>query len=263
MLNIENLNYLRNSLMAERARLSASLAEAPHAHLVGRKRSADHYQIYIRDDSGVVKDVYVNNSLKPEASRIAHYMFVKEKIHDLDNQINALDMVIDAFSGSPTYDALLQKYPWMQSLLAKPKSNEERLAEWKMAEYTRNMDHPENLKHTTVIPGLSARSKSEADIISRLEHFDVPYRYDVVLDFNGARINMDFICINVGTGKMWYWDHRGMMDNSSYIEKTLYCERILLHANIVEGINLIITSETADHPLNIQEIDEKIQFYLL
>lgn len=267
MFNVENLTYLRNSLLAEREKLQEILSNPPGAHLIGRKRKNGSYQVYIHYDadnsSNLEKDIYVNKSLIPKAAQIAQYTMAKLKFNELNTKLKFLDAFRNVFEKTSSFNIYLQKHPWMRQFLDIPTNDREKLLLWKNRNYVRNWDYPERIKQPTIVPGLLVRSKSEADIVSRFEYFGVPYHYDVISYFNGVRVNIDFVCLNVTTGKTWYWDHRGMLDNPSYIEKTLFCERQFLNAGIIQGINLIVTSETSDYPLSMLEIDAMIQHYLL
>lgn len=49
---------------------------------------------------------------------------------------------------------------------------------WVSSEYQSNTGWQENLKYSTA-SGIAMRSKSERDIASRLEHYGVPYRYEM------------------------------------------------------------------------------------
>ena len=120
---------------------------------------------------------------------------------------------------------------------------------WKQTPYNRNMKYPDQLKFTTVVTDLLVRSKAEADIISRLEYYGVPYHYEEIQKIDNIPIAMDFTCLNLSTRQKIYWDHRGMLDNEAYIQKTLKCDAIFLNAGIVPWINLIVTTETKECPL--------------
>ncbi|MCQ2512431.1 MAG: hypothetical protein MJ092_03490 [Lachnospiraceae bacterium] len=267
MFNIENYTYLLNNLIAEKAKLQEAINDAPDASLTCKTRKNGKQELYIRWHAGSPqfssKSIYVNQSLVPLARQIAEGMYARAKIGKVNKVIKGLSYLIDVYGNTAPEDLLLQKRPWLYSMMPNALDNNEKMRKWKLAEYERTFEHPENIIHETCVPGLLVRSKSEADIVSRLEHFGVPYHYDEFQTFNGVRLSIDFICINVQTGKKWCWDHRGMLDNPSYIEKTLFRERIFLNAGIIHGINLIITSETSAHPLSIPTIDEEIRRYLL
>ena len=150
-----------------------------------------------------------------------------------------------------------------KKILEEVSLNDHELLDWKNAEYNKSMKYPEKLIYTTVVPTLKVRSKSEADIVSRMEYYGVPYHYEELVLINNAYYAMDFTCRNIRTKQTWYWDHRGMMDNPDYIRKVISCENAYLSEGIIQGINLIVTTETKDNPLDLQWVDELIQFYLL
>lgn len=264
MLHIDNLSYLRTTLLAEKNKLTKDLGDPPAKTLFGRIRRNGTYQLYFRDYSAQnSKEIYVNSDRRQEAVQIAKFMATQEKINDLNIQIEAIDSFLEAFSSATSFDTLARNHPWILKLLDTTDDVPDKLQQWKTMDYERNWNYPENLKYRTVVPDLVVRSKSESDIVSRLENFDVPYHYDEVININGTRINMDFVCLNVNSGQKWYWDHRGMMSNPSYIEKALFCEKVYLNAGIIPGVNLILTNETSSHPLQIPDIDEMIRYYLL
>lgn len=267
MLNLNNLVFYRTSLLSEQKRLTKTASLISNKYLVSRKREGKKAEIYIRE-KGVTslqptKEIYVNKKLLPEASLIAQCTMAKLRLNDIDHMTKLLDKMILLLSKPSSHDAYLTAHPWIKSLLPEILSDNEKLLKWKAEKYERNLEHPESLIYPTVVPELFVRSKSESAIVARLEHYGVPYHYDEVKYINGTRISIDFVCINISTGKKWYWDHRGMLDNSAYIEKTLFCERLFLQSGIIQGINLIVTSETSSHPLDIQHVDQLIQFYLL
>ncbi|MCQ2530951.1 MAG: hypothetical protein MJ086_06820 [Lachnospiraceae bacterium] len=267
MLNLKNLTYYCNSLKSEREQLLQTPGLDSDDYLVSRKRANGKTSIFIRKknpkDISLKKDTYVNKELLPEARIIARVMLAKKQLADIDMKIKVLDNLIRLLHRPSSADSYLQCHPWLQELLPQALSNGEKLLTWKNEPYERNMKYSENIICPTVVPNLFTRSKSEAAIISRFEHFGIPYHYDEIRYFNGTPLAIDFVCINVSTGKQWYWDHRGMLDDKSYIEKTLYCEGVLLNAGIISGINLIVTAETSAHPLDMQEVDEMIHYYLL
>ena len=197
------------------------------------------------------------------AYRIASKMLAQKRCDHLAREKEMILKLLAFNEQEPVADKYLKKHPGIGKLLSDNNVKSDVLANWKKQAYPRNMNHPESLKYTTVVPGLLVRSKAEADILSRLEYYCIPYHYDELINTPGDKLAMDFICRNIITGDYWYWDHRGMLDKYDYIRKILYCDEQYYQANIFPWINLIITSETKDHPLNIQWVDHLIRFYLM
>ncbi len=266
MFNVENLSFYLSSLENQKSKLESFVVSAPAGYLKCRNCRNRKPAIYIVNDfaaPGIPKEQYVNKKTKEKAVRILKKMLAKLLVKELDQKINLLRQLLNMLTTSSPSDQFLLDHPEFASMLPDFLSDNEKLLQWKNQAYERNFDYPEQIKCPTIIPGLKVRSKSEADIIARLEHYGVPYHYDVVEYINGVRLTIDLVCLNVSTGKEWFWDHRGMMDNPSYIKKTLYCEQTYFNAGYLPGVNMIVTYETRDHPLDIQEVDDFIKLYLL
>ena len=71
----------------------------------------------------------------------------------------------------------------------------------------------------------------------------------------------DFTIKHPRTGKIYYWEHFGMMDDEEYIKKA--CSKLQVYAlnGIVPSVNLIMTFETSENPLGAEEVMELIEKY--
>ncbi|MBR3402930.1 MAG: hypothetical protein IKG67_11915 [Parasporobacterium sp.] len=265
--NLRNLTFRLQQLDLEIEDCRQQLALAPEGAVFSRRISEDTYRYFkrVRFSDGSEKELYLGKKARSEAVALARKMFTEKHLQDLLQEKKLLRSILTYQNTEPAADTFLKSHPGIGKLLAENQENKlsaESLC-WKTMPYDRNPNHPEQLKYPTIMPGLLVRSKAEADIVSRLEYFGVPYHYDEVMNFNGIKIAMDFLCLNITTGNIWYWDHRGMLDRPDYIRKTLYCENIFLNAGIIPGINMIVTTETLDHPLDLQWVDQLIQHFLL
>ena len=213
---------------------------------------------------GTRVEKYVNRQEMPEAINIARRMYAQKQLEDLKCQKHFLENIIKYQTHESAGDRFLAAHPGINSLISSgmPPQNDW-AAQWKKQPYPRNMQYPDKLIYSTVVPDLKVRSKSEADIVACFELYKVPYHYEELTDFNGTTLATDFTCLNVKSGNIWYWDHRGMMDDPSYINKTLYCDSVYLKAGVIPFINLIITTETKEHPLDIQWVKRLIEYYLI
>ena len=101
------------------------------------------------------------------------------------------------------------------------------------------------------------RSKSEVIIANLLyrPRKDLDYRYERPLKLrakNGEEINIhpDFTIINKHTGRIYYYEHAGKMDDPKYA--TDFVKKMELYAanNIWQGEELLVTYEAAGAPLS-------------
>ena len=265
MINILNLIDRSKALEMEINELEYTIANAPEGILISRKKGTDYY--YTKKSilpDGKKKEHPFNKDTMPEAIKMAAKMSAERNLPSLKKEKKFIDSIIQFYNRQSGTNPEKGLHPGIQKLLAsRPLLKSEDADVWKHADYIKSNNHPENLIYTTVVPGLKVRSKSEADILARLEHYGVPYHYEEMHFFANESIAIDFTCMNVNTKKIIYWDHRGRMDDLGYVNKTLYCEEQFYKAGIIPWVNMIVTTETKTHPLDIQWVDTIIRHYLL
>ena len=130
------------------------------------------------------------------------------------------------------------------------------------ADYSRNPLHPEMLKFES-ISGNTLRSKSELIIDQLLFVYQIPYRYECKLAIGDVTLYPDFTIIHPKTGKMFYWEHFGMMDNQKYSQKAFSKLEIYCENGIIPSINLITTFEATDFPLDAVKVENIIKQYFV
>ena len=266
MANLSTLMKRREDLQKEILQLQRFISSSPPGRLISRKTegSGFSYSQKIVLPNGRNHEVYLGKQDQKLASAIAGRMIAEKRLMDLQQELKMLDASIAYLQKESNEQQFRKKHPGLCHLLANfPASISEQAAEWKNVPYNRNQKYPESLKYPTIIPGLIVRSKSEASIVACLERNHVPYHYDEIETISGQELAIDFICRNVRTNQKWYWDHRGMLDSEDYIRKTLYTDSLFYQAGIIQGINLIVTCETRDCPLDPQWVEALIQHFLL
>lgn len=111
------------------------------------------------------------------------------------------------------------------------------------------------------------RSKSEMIIADELYRYEIPYRYEMPLmleDWGKSVIfRPDFTVMNQKSGKIYIWEHLGMMDNPEYIEKNIKKLDIYEKNGFLLGENLLLSHETSKTPLSRIVLDSYIECYLL
>ena len=78
--------------------------------------------------------------------------------------------------------------------------------------------YEKNLKMTDA-SGTKMRSYGELMISSRLEFYGIPYRYEERIDHPGVNRVPDFTIRRPRDGKIFYWEHFGMIDNPNYYQE--------------------------------------------
>ena len=258
-LSIDNLNK-------EIAYFQELINNAPKGHLVCRKATLGNFRYSVK---GILEDrnkeQYLPKVNINYARGLALREYARRRVADAKTQVNGLKAQIRMRTGSRAADEYLINHPGA-AVLIEPMIRKRcgQLEEWKNAPYQRSRDFPEDLIYPTIVPDLLVRSKAEADILSRFEYFGVPYHYEEELRKGYEVIYPDFTCRNIQTGETFYWEHQGKWDDEGYVSRRVNKRNeVYCRMGIYPGVNLIISTETEHHPLDIQWVDQLIKYFLL
>ena len=132
--------------------------------------------------------------------------------------------------------------------------------EWLASPYKHNEKYPEQLIHKTA-GGIYVRSKSESLIAFFLHMNGIPFRYECELQLGEITVYPDFTIMDPKTGKIYYWEHFGMIDDPSYARSAMTKIQSYIANRIYPTIQLIMTYETKMNPLDTESIEKTIQHY--
>lgn len=110
--------------------------------------------------------------------------------------------------------------------------------------------------------GEYVRSKSELIIANMLYRDGIPYEYERPVMLKNKSIKYpDFTVLNTRTGKEYLFEHFGMMDDPEYRFKNLEKIKDYENSGYIQGINLIMSFETKDNPLDTEHIKKLIKAF--
>ena len=123
-----------------------------------------------------------------------------------------------------------------------------------------NMNHIDGLIYLTG-SGLRVRSKSERTITDALDQNKIIYRYEETLKLGNVIFHPDFTVYRPSDGKVFLWEHLGLMNQNEYRNKTI--EKLSLYARygFLPFDNMIFTFE--QDLLNPACIHSIIEVFLL
>ena len=187
-------------------------------------RNNKYYKWYYTDKG---KTKYIPKSERKLAEQLVKRKYLESRLRKFKQEEKRIDIYLKQYSLDEFSSYHVEEHPELQKLLSGvyvPLKQE--LDEWVNASYTNNPKEPQKLIHKT-IPGILVRSKSEALIINALFEHKIPFRYECLLHkyekpleltVHGRRVTFypDFTVMNSRTGRIYYLEHFGMMDNENY-----------------------------------------------
>lgn len=113
--------------------------------------------------------------------------------------------------------------------------------------------------------GEYVRSKSEKIIADELQSRGIPYKYECPIKLRGfdSCIYPDFTVLNKRTGKEYYWEHLGKMDDVDYYGNVQWRLDLYARNKIFIGDKLLLTYETGYHSISVPVIEYTIENYLI
>lgn len=254
----------RKQIQEELQSIDEQLATLPEGKLICTKVQQDsnvYYKWYHGDGH---KKKYISKSNWDLAQKLAVKKYLLRRIAELNKNYYATTLYLNHHASLPDQSIKsIIEHPEFSKLLApffKPTSQE--LYEWSIAPYPQNPSHPEALIHRSMANRL-LHSKSESIIDVLLYTNKIPFRYECELKLGETVVYPDFTIRHPQTGKLYYWEHFGMIDNPTY-SKNMY-SKLQLYNNhgIYQSVNLIVTYETKDNPMNIGLVNSIIEQYFL
>lgn len=258
---------LYNKILAEQKRLTeksrslqTTLNSLPDGKLVCT-RNSNRFKWYVSDGHSLK---YLPKSQRQHAEKLAQKKYLCSLLKDISHEQRALELYLQHHNQKVTHtDSFLRSNSGYFELLSpyfEPLSQE--LCIWMNRTYDKNPKHPEQLTHKS-ISGNLLRSKSEVLIDTLLYINRIPFRYECALHLGELTFYPDFTIRHPQTGQLYYWEHFGLMDDSSYSKNAFSKMQCYTSNGIIPSIHLITTFETKDHPLSSETIEKIISEFFL
>ncbi len=222
-----------------------------------------HYQYYTVD-----KD-YKNRKYVT----VKKIKYIKDLVQrDYDNEItktiNVLKNKLEQFLKEYDIQKIIDIYnslPSGKKCLVSPviKNDEQFVEEWRAEHPGGQNPYPEEGIYQTN-NGENVRSKTEKIIADTLEKYGIPYVYEPLIELNGFQdVYPDFLVLNVRTRKQYIWEHLGLVSDSDYATNNFVKLQKYENSGYIFERDMIITMESAQMPIKIKLIEEKIKECLL
>ncbi|MCQ2494447.1 MAG: hypothetical protein MJ104_07580 [Lachnospiraceae bacterium] len=220
--------------------------------------SKHYHYVYDKDSKREIKEIIPSKKLN-FAKDLALKQYLSYKLEDLSYIYSLLSKYVSRFSKHNfKAEKYLQKQHIRNLIISSLYGDD-----FNNFLSTDNPDsvsqlHTESLKFKSV-SGNILRSKSELLIDQALFHNNLLYKYEYPLTLNSITLHPDFSIIRQSDNKLIVWEHFGMMDNPAYAQNALQKMNLYIANGFIPNVNLIITYETSDHPLDNQQIDTSLR----
>ena len=240
--------------------LQRKLAKLPKGSLVCTKNRTYFKWYHLLEN----KLSYIPKKQRDFAQQLALKKYLSLQLKNYQNEKKAIDAYLKYRNPeTDSVDTYFSSHPEFQNLLSdmyKPLSQE--LLSWTNADFEKNTNHSDKLIQKT-ISGNIVRSKSEALIDTLLHVNQIPFRYECALHLDEITLFPDFTIRHPVTGKLYYWEHFGRMDDPAYVRNAYSKLQLFTTHGIIPSIHLITTFETQEYPLTSDIIEKIIQDYFL
>ncbi len=256
MITYENMQRRIEEINKELERIRKLEKKLPEGELRCSKNE-NRYKWKIRQEDGLLH--YLPKTERNLAETLALKKYIEYRKIELESELAGWNAYLRKISKIKVPSEYFLNHPEYGKLLAKNfKPLNQELQRWQEDSYEKCMNHIESL----IIPGTQGkmlRSKSEAIIDRILYTNGIPFRYEEKIILNGIVLHPDFTIRHPKTGQYFYWEHFGLMDNPDYVTKA--CQKIKTYSDngIIPTINLILTYETKDHPLSIDQVEKIVR----
>lgn len=253
----ERIDYL-NSILNK---VTESLKTAPAGKLrIKRKNGFVRY--YVRENEHDTNGKYLPKTETALIKQLAQKEYCEKLLRSVERELSALESLVDSLSAKVTgFDKVYESVSAKAREQLPPIMLPDRyFAEcWQLQQYEPSHYYEEEKKYDTD-RGEKVRSKSEALIANLLYSEGVPYKYECPLILGGHRIYPDFTLLDIRRNRELYWEHFGMIDDPVYAANAVRRISAYNVANgMPEGGGLIVTSESADTPLSIENLRKMVR----
>lgn len=244
-------------------KISLLLEEAPEGSVTCQIRNGKlyYYHQIKNPNTGEWKKIYIKKTNQELAKQLVEKEYLEKAKAVLDEQ----ERILRIFQENYNEKALEQYYeslPKERKQLVEPLTDSvsRKMKEWLEETYEVYDAYPENKKYETD-RGEMVRSKSEVIIANLLyQHKQmIDYKYERPLklytkDKKEILIHPDFTIINKETGKIYYYEHAGKMDEPYYANEFVKKINTYIENDLLPGRDVIVTYETLAMPLNIKTV---------
>lgn len=262
----KDINSEINMLTDAKEKIERFLKTAPEGTLrMTRRGKCGYYWYQQTKKKNGWHNRYLTKKEEQLTCKLAQKSYYKEILPVVKEELEILNHLAEVYLPDKKFEKYAQ-LPEPRRALITPlfHSAEYTVRKWTEVPYEPWLEYEEYLRFRTDNDEM-VRSKSEMIIANKLKQReeDVLYRYEQPLYLKKGKkmIHPDFTLINRHTGKIYYWEHFGKMDDPGYVADFINKINGYIANGIYPGINLILTFESSKVGLDIDTVDALIEKY--
>lgn len=221
-------------------------------------------QYYVRTDTKDRTGKYIKKEDIELAKAIANRDYLKKVEEKAEMELDAIVKLLEILqmgTVEDVYEGLI--LPRKELVTPVAVSDEEYARQW-LAQPYRKKGFEEGDPEVYTDRGERVRSKSEALLFNAFCGYELPTKYEVPVKlWNGKVIHPDFDILNIRTREEFRWEHFGKADNPEYMRYNIGRLNDLMLTGYLPGVNLILTFETENKPLDMRIVHALIKKFLL
>ena len=244
--------------------LEKRLIDAPKGHLRVRTwRGVVEY--YYCDGYGAGNEVnkngrYIKKKEQAIAKKLAQRDYDMHLLKISKERVEAIEWFVEKYANNNLDEVYRTLNPSRKVLIDEVYvCDEEYVKRWQAIEYQGKYIDDE-VGEIVTNKGERVRSKSEKIIADKLSALGIPYRYEYPIILNDStKVYPDFTILKMPEREEIYLEHFGMMDKIEYVESALSKLRMYERNGVILGVNLFITQETSQYPLNAKVLTKLLK----
>lgn len=259
----EQLCERDNELSEMIKKLSHGLEDPPGGSLrVSAEKGKPKY--YIRNKTSDRLGKYVRKNELYKAAALAQRDYDMEVMDAAIKEQAAIKTLIDLRENNLPEDIFNKLILPRKNIVTSGFLSDEEYAEaWLVEPYTPKGFEKGSPEYYST-DGTRVRSKSEIILADILDSYSIPRKFECPLKlWNGKTIHPDFTLLNVRERKEFIWEHLGMADDPGYMRYNVKRLNDLIRSGYYPGINLILSIETSETPLDSKIVHALINKFLL
>lgn len=245
-------------IQKEKERIQKQIFKLP-AGTIFCFQNGTHVKWYEKDGK---RRQYLPKDQRKYAEKLAMKKYLLLRMKELIQEERAVISYLSHHRESSSEQMLKPGDPYAELLAPyfQPESSD--LQSWMESPYEQNRKYPEQKIYGTSA-GIHVRSKSESMIVYLLHDYKIPFRYESELELGQVTVYPDFTIRHPKTGKLFLWEHLGMVDEPAYRRNALSKLQLYMEHGWIPSVNLILTFETKEYPLDMAYVEGLIKEYFV